>query len=299
MDNRSIKHILVAVDLDKATDGIIKRATELAIANKAKLTLLNVVQKKSTDEFLDNLFKKLLPKWLWLNTLEYKTSLMKQKIQSLVPGTTLAIEYLSIEAENPSQKILQVLKINRCDFLILGAHGKYTLRDIFTGTTAEDIAKRVHCPTLIVQSNPKKHYKSVLVPVDLSKTSKNAFDYAIHNFPEIKPTIIHVADYEFDKILNNEETKKVSKLKIIEVRKAITKYLLLKIKKLINGKKFPMLVVFGYPGPAIIKEANKKKWDLIVIGAQGHSKKHYIYVGHVANYVLSEINKDILIVPKP
>jgi nucleotide-binding universal stress UspA family protein len=86
------------------------------------------------------------------------------------------------------------------------------------------------------------------------------------------------------------------------LRKAVLFYLDNKMKKFIKGhtkqlNKNPYSIQLGYPGPIIIKESRKIDCDLIIMGTQAHSKAHYLFIGSVANWVLAETDKDILLIP--
>jgi nucleotide-binding universal stress UspA family protein len=74
------------------------------------------------------------------------------------------------------------------------------------------------------------------------------------------------------------------------------------MKKFIKsfGKKHQKLscsIDLGYPGTIILREAEKKNRDLIIMGTQGHSRIHYLFMGRVAYGVLRETTKDIFLVP--
>lgn len=180
MGNKSskLKNILVAIDFSENSDFAISRAIEIAKSTNANLTFLHVVQKKYLDNFADSTLNNLLPKGLYLTTKEYKDELFKEKIRSL-SRYKLNIKHVVIPKGKPAVKILQNVKKYKTDLLIMGAHGKYSIRDTFVGTTAEYIAQRITCPVLIVKNFSKKPYRKILVPVDFSATSKTAFNYSL------------------------------------------------------------------------------------------------------------------------
>lgn len=295
-----VKNILVAIDFSKNADFALTRALEIAKNFNAKITLLNVIQKNQTDNFLDTTLKKFLPKGLWITTEEYKKTLLQEKIQ-LLWKDHLEISYATISKGKPAQKILHYAKHNNIDLLIIGAHGKYSIRDTFVGTTAEYIAKHTKRPVLIVKNKPINGYKKIFVPTDFSNVSKKAFSYAMKLFPNNAIRLFHVGDYEFENILK-EKAKEINQKKFNQIKKAIFSYLEAKMKKFIKGhskklNKHPYKITLGYPGATIVDEIKKSKQDLVVMGTQGHGRKHYLFIGSVANWVLTETNSDILLVP--
>lgn len=297
-----LKNILVAIDFSENSDFAITRAIQIAKQSKANLTLLHVVQKQHLDNFIDDTFKKLLPKGLWLTTEQYKDELVQEKIRSL-SRHKLNIKHIIIPHGKPAVKILQYMKKYKVDLLIMGAHGQHSIRDAFVGTTAEHIAQRTNCPVLIVKCSPKNPYKKILVPIDFSNASKTAFSYCLKLFPKASTHLIHVGDYEYEDILNKEQAEEnIPKNKITKIRKAILFYLDNKMKTFIKGQhkqlnRTPYNIKLGYPGPTIVNESQKLGCDLIVMGTQGHGRIHYLFMGRVANWVLAETDKDILVVP--
>lgn len=300
---RKLTHILIASDfLSETSDFALTRAIEIAKKTKGNLTILHVVQKMYLDNVLDNALKKILPKSLWLTTEEYKEQLVQEKIRSL-SKENLNIKYAIIPTGKPPIKILQYAKKSKADLLIMGAHGKYSIRDTFVGTTAEYVVKKTKCPVLIVKNSPNKYYKKILVPVDFSDSSKNALNYTLQLFPTSSLQLIHVGDYQYEELLKKEKkAEEMSKNKINKLRKAILYYLENQMKKFIKGhgkqlNKHPYTIKLGYPGPTILNEAKKFNPDLIIMGTQGHGRIHYLFIGSVANWVLTETDKDILLVP--
>lgn len=128
-------------------------------------------------------------------------------------------------------------------------------------------------------------------------------NYALQVFNNRNTRLIHVGDYEYENLLIREEKEEqVPRNKIIKMRKAILFYLDNRMKKFIRGfrnklDKNPYNITIGYPGPIITKEAIKLNHDLIIMGTQGHGRIHYLFIGSVANRVLTETDKDILLVP--
>lgn len=300
--SKKLKKILVAIDFSESSDFALSRAVELAKANNAEITILHVIEKKHLDELLDNYLSKILPESLWLTTEEYYLNLLQEKINSL-STQNLKIKKVIISKGKPPVKVLYYAKKNKFDLLVIGAHGKYSIRDSFVGTTAEYIAAKTKCPVLIIKNKPVKSYSKILVPIDFSAPSKNALNSALQLFSNASIELLHIGDHEYENLLKQEIKKEnIPKNKLIKLRKAVFFYLEDKMKKFIKsvGKKHQKLscsIDLGYPGPIILKESAKKNRDLIAMGTQGHGKMHYLFMGRVAHAVLRETEKDILLVP--
>lgn len=293
-----LRNIVVTTDLSENSDFAIIRAARIAKSLKANLIILHVIEKK----FFDATLESIIAKEILQTPEEYATNFIQKKIHQL-SRYKLNINYIIISKGKPAIKITQYIKKNKIDLLVMGAHGKYTLRDTFVGTTAEYLIKKTSCPVLIVKNEPYKAYRKILVPVDFTNVSKKVLKYVIQLFPESNIRLIHIGDYAYENLLQQVKYKdEIPKHKIIKMRKAILFYLQAKMKKFIHGytkklNKKPFTITLGYPGPTIINETKEQNLDLIAMGTQGHGHIHYLFIGSVANYVLTETDKDILLVP--
>lgn len=63
-----------------------------------------------------------------------------------------------------------------------------------------------------------------------------------------------------------------------------------------NGIIFEQKIVFGDPGYSIVKFANDKNFDIIVIGARGLGAIREMFFGSVSNYVLHKSSLPILVI---
>jgi universal stress protein E len=62
----------------------------------------------------------------------------------------------------------------KADLIVMGAHRKELLRDIFVGTTIERVIRTGSHPVLMVNSEVEQSYSNVLAAVDMSEPSARA-----------------------------------------------------------------------------------------------------------------------------
>jgi nucleotide-binding universal stress UspA family protein len=294
---QKIKHVLIATDFSDPSQIAISRAVSLAKQCKAQITLLHVAKKS----FFEQVIAKSIPviSEILISPEEYATSLLKKMTQQYSKDK-IKIKYVILSGEEPAKKILQYTKNKKNTLLIIGSHDKYSVHDWFVGTTAEYIARKTTIPVLIIKNKLQKPYQKILIPVDFSMTSKNALLFASNLFPSAKLKLLHAHDYEFEKLIKNE--KPITQDKTNEIRQSILLLLSDKMKEFIISchKKLSKLtfdVKLGHPGMTIVQEAKKSKQDLIIMGTEGHSRKHYLFIGRTASRVLIEIDRDLLLVP--
>ena len=291
------KRILVATDFSEHSHAAILKAIDLAKKCKAKITLVHVAKKSLLEKVMARTVP-LLGKAL-ITSEENALALFK-KIVPHYSKEKIKIKHVILSGEQPAQKILKYSKDHKIDLLIIGTHGKYSIHDWYVGTTAEYISRMTTVPVLIVKNAIQKSYQKILVPLDFSNASKNALLFAYALFPKSNLKLLHVADQDFEELLKNK--KEIASNKIKLMRKSILLFLSQKMKDFIKkcNKKFAKLTLniqFGYPGVAIIKEAKQSHQDLVVMGTEGHSQRHYLFMGRTASRVLIETDKDLLLVP--
>lgn len=291
-----LKRILVATDFSEHSKFAILRAIDLAKKNKARLTILHIAEKGFLEKMMEEI--PVIGKVL-ITPEEYATSILKKQIAKL-SDNKIKINYSIIQGEYPAKKIVKYAKDNKIDLLVMGAHGKYSIHDWFVGTTTEFVAKKTFCPVLIIKKTSKKSYQKILVPVDFSTASKEALQFASTLFPNNDFHLLHVGDHEYEDILKKEEN--ISKEKVKTMRESILFLMKDKTKNFIKSfstklSKIPMEIKLGYPGVVIIDEAKRLNQDLVIMGTEGHSQRHYLFIGRVASRVLIEIDRDILLVP--
>lgn len=294
---KKIKRILVATDFSEQSQFAISRAVVIAKANKAELLILHVTQKGIIDKVVD----KVLPaaRIILLTPKEYAEQLLDEQISKLA-SHELKIKKIILTGEHPAKKIVHFAKHNNIDLIVMGAHGKYSIHDWFVGTTAEYVAEKTICPVLIIKNKSKKTYKKILIPVDFSLASKNAVEFSTQLLPKSDVRVLHVGDQSYKDFLENDDDLPPGTSN--KLRKEIFSLLMNKTEKFINEcrskfKKLTYDIKLGYPGIVILQEAKKTNRDLVIMGTEGHSRYHYLWLGRVASRVLIEIEKDILLVP--
>lgn len=293
-----LKRILVATDLSEHGQFAILRAVELAKTTKAQLTILHIAKKG----FLEKMVEEVVPivGKVLITPEEYARSLLQKQIAKLSKNK-INIQYAIVPGDRPALKILKYAKDHKFDLLILGAHSRYSIHDWFVGTTAEYVARKTQLPVLIIKNPPHKAYKKILLPIDFSATSKNVVQFATQLFTKTDFHLLHVGDHDYEELLEKE--KNMPKEKIKTMREAILFLLSAKMKKFIKACNPKLLKSFcdiklGYPGTVIIDEAKRLNQDLVIMGTEGHSQRHYLFIGRVASRVLLESDRDILLVPQ-
>lgn len=135
--------------------------------------------------------------------------------------------------------------------------------------------------------------RTILVPLDGSKSSFKGLEEAIYiaQLCSAKITILHVISSLppipiTDKIWKYRELVKRQANEIFNKARQIAKK---------YGIDFEEEMIFGYPQYDISYFANKKKFDLVVIGARGLSSIKELFLGSVSNATVHKSKVPVLI----
>jgi len=135
--------------------------------------------------------------------------------------------------------------------------------------------------------------KKILVPIDGSKNSFRGLDEAIAIARQGHATItgLYVIPLPQPKVYPQISEIKKHFLKLAKdfMDKA-------KTNSAQKGILFYKKIEYGDEGPQIVKYAQDKKFDLIVIGSRGYSGIKQLLIGSTANYVLHKSKLPLLVV---
>ncbi|MDC8447698.1 MAG: universal stress protein [Nitrospira sp.] len=292
-----------------ATDGSLGSATAevyacgLAQSWGASLTVMSVLEfppGMNPDDAVNRLYLDELMK-------DVTTKLTDLKMRAV----SLGIPVQSYVATGiPSEEVLTVARTQGTELIVVGTRGKTGLEHILLGSTAERIMRRAPCPVLTVpmdaqradgNSNTEKASttpKRMLVPVDFSDCSLDAFEYAalIAQRSKVSLNLLHVLEpvsYGLDFTLPHWAQRESSKTAVTErlsdLASALTS----------AGLASDFLISGGLPADSILDTARAQSVDVIVMGTHGRRGLSHVLFGSVAESVVRRSSCPVLTVRSP
>jgi nucleotide-binding universal stress UspA family protein len=135
--------------------------------------------------------------------------------------------------------------------------------------------------------------KQILVPLDGSPNSFRGLDVAINMARQCHATITGLYVVGIVKPRTSEPISSPEKLFLEHAQKIMKKA---KLKAAKKGILFFDRVSYGDCEKRIVDVAQRKNFDLIVIGSRGMGSAKEIFLGSTSNYVLHKSKKPVLIV---
>lgn len=279
--------ILVATDFSTRSHRALRRAGLLAQAKGAELIILHVVDDDQPKELVE---------------IESREAgrILAQQISATTELNGAQCSPMVVTGD-PFEGILRAAGSINADLIVLGAHRKQLLRDIFIGTTIERVIRTGAFPVLMVNSEALHNYGDILVAVDMSEPSAHAiragkalafFEGArlifIHAFLAVGAGLMARADItreDIDKYIADERVRAGGELAAF----------LRKEESMVPN--WALRVREGTPIEVISATVKEVQPDLLLIGTHGRSGLPRALLGSVAEEVLRSVDVDVLAVP--
>lgn len=159
----------------------------------------------------------------------------------------------------------------RCDMISMGMAGEHALwRDALLGSNLESVARQTHKPIMVSPEKFKKISK-MLIAYDGSSFSRQALvtGAAIAQKAGIPLTVIHVSD--------EKERGEIVLLQAVESLKAY-------------DVTYDTIIEDGEPAESIIGTCKNGNYNLMVMGAYGHSRLRELVLGSSTVQIMRKVN---------
>jgi len=139
-------HILVAVDFSDSASSVLSKARQIAEQNKAKLSLLHVVEYLPP---IDSAYEPILAS-NWSIDEQQLLSRADNSLQQLCLQHSLQDAALNVVLGTPKHEITQFVTDHQCDLIVMGSHGRHGI-SLLLGSTANAVLHEMPCDILAVK----------------------------------------------------------------------------------------------------------------------------------------------------
>ena len=282
-----MKKILCATDLSSRADLAVDRAADLAAEFGAELCLLHVVDEDQPRDIV-----------------EVEVQRARAVLESR--GATMRLPIPNVQCEiavgSVFEGIVKMAQTWNADLLVLGAHRRRILRDVVVGTTIERVMRTGQHPVLMVNAATRVRYGSVLLALDASDASARAVRAAqsLGLLDNARVFVVHAFEPLYKGMLGwtgvREDT--ITKYSAIWEREAGEEIRHFLSQLGLNGAAAHVVLKEEPPFSAIKGAVDLLRPHLLVVGTHGRTGLARALLGSVAERVLSEIECDILAVPR-
>lgn len=280
--------ILCATDLLPKTDPAIERAHQLRAELGARLTLMHVVIPGTTPD----------------GTLEQRLLSANSRLAGRARRATAPVE-LVVRCGRPPKVVTETARSRHADLVVIGPHEVDPVADAIRGTLTEHIVGDARCPVLIVRRRVRDEYRSVMLALDGSPTSRNVIDTAealglSRRGVDRRLTAIHAHEPPYEAMMTSvgvgdASVAKYAAATLAQAAEAMRAELRARSN---HPERYRLLVVEGRPVPAIRRAMEEETPDLVMLGTRGLGRFRRALLGSTANEILRTTDCDVLLVPE-
>ena len=212
--------------------------------------------------------------------------------------------HLVAEAGDASAAIVDQALTTGADLIVIGTHGRRGFKRLLLGSVAETVLHEASCPVLTVSpqttatTSDVVTFKRILCPIDFSPSALQAFGFALDLARQAGGlvTLLHVFEW-----LPEHESRASAHFNVPEFRGHMINDARERLRSLVSEESKPWceideVVVSGRSHREILRTAEERSADLIVMGAQGRGGLGLALFGSTTQQVVRSARCPVLTV---
>lgn len=294
---RKIASILAATDLTEVSDEVLRATAALAALTGAKLHVLHAFDFHAlpySDAYVAHAtFQGRID--------DARRALDEQIHRTVPPEVDVASRDVVIFVAH--RAILELAGAVGADLIVMGPHRRRARGDAFLGSTVDRVIRTADVPCLVVRGPLSLPLRRVLVPLDLSLHALGALDVALEWSDALRPseddeplgprvTVMHVIPRVFDVKDVSFESAVIGPELDREVEAALARVGgagVLDVREEVRWG--------DAPAEEILRAAERKEVDLLILATHGHGALKRALIGSVASAVARRADCPVLLVP--
>jgi nucleotide-binding universal stress UspA family protein len=305
MKTLSIRNILVPIDFSTISIQTIESAKRLAHRFGASIHLAHVHHWQYPADFVGPMISSgFLPQ----SFEEQRNKRLAEELKTIASKARLSPRDQTHLRTGASafHEICKLAQEIRADLVVMPTHGYTGLKHVFLGSTAERVVQHSPCPVFVVRSKKRKSQtgqpvtpRTILVPTDFSRCSREGLQYAIGFANEFGARIILLHATYLGYIYSSEGTALYD---IPGLQEAARKHAERKMRDLVRAinfgrVKFSTAFTEGSPALDICAFAKHHDVDLIITSTHGLTGFQHVLIGSIAEKVVRHALCSVLVVP--
>lgn len=194
------------------------------------------------------------------------------------------------------------------DMLVMGTHGRSGFERLVLGSVTEKVLRKAECPVLSVPRRisdvvpaPSVLFKRVVCAIDFSDCSIHALNYAmsIAQEADARLTVLHVVETPPTALLDTHETVRGGPHSLQEFIHAAEEERRERLEAAVPDAvrsycDVETVMAVGKPYREILRVAQERDSDLIVIGIHGRGATDLLFFGSTAQHVVRQATCPVL-----
>lgn len=298
--SKKIETVLIGTSLTEASDEVVRTGLKVARAARARVVLAHAYSLQTAYGGAP-----FVPEVSMGEVMEAERQALRRLMTNQADRIGLKAEELAgmlLEPGPAHQMIMEAARRKSADLIVVGATESPVLSKLF-GSTADRVVRKAICPVLVVRREMPIPPTRVLLPVDLSFLSAEAFRKGLEvvaalsqdvgpatNLPELEALYV-VTELDRHLFATEEAPSMAEEHSREEMRRFLDRH------AADSALKVTPRIESGYVEDEILLRI--REWDptLVVVGTHGRSGFERFMVGSVATRVIRDGGANILVVP--
>jgi len=288
-----IKRVLVACDLTEMDETLVRYIAMLSnVISLDRVYFFNVMQDMELPEEIAKKYPDLMA------PMDEST---KKEIQYTIDeeaGNQIKCEYeIKVTDGNRAEKILKWAKVKEVDLIVMGRK----LQSNGEGIVSGKVVRLAPCSVILIPETLPERLSNVVVPIDYSKASKLAFEFALNlasNIDGLKITCLNIYNVPTGYHMSGKSFEEFAEIMMENSKMSFSKFINEYDTKGIKIDAQYELDDHKNISKKIFKFSVSEKASAIVIGSKGRTQAAAILLGSIAEKLI-KINSQLpLIVVK-
>jgi nucleotide-binding universal stress UspA family protein len=296
-------HIIVPTDFSTTSREALPYAYKFALAYGSKITLLHAITMFEYDPYD--------PKQNFSSLDEIYANLKASADASCIEiiqdahnqSNELRLEKVTERGISAREVIIDYAKENDADLIIMATHGRSGISNVLLGSVTEKVIQSAPCPVVAVKKPQhadlkKLLFNNILVPTDFSESSRNAMEYALGIAKKFRSrvSVMHAVDIRFNPAYYAAGVESIFELDP-DIKPRIQARLEAFLQSFdLSGATVTTHVTDGKSHREIVKTAQIKQHDLIVMSTSGHDEIADYLIGSTTDRVIKRAPCPVLVV---
>lgn len=294
------KHILATTDMSDSSRPALAYASAFASGYGANLSLLHVVPTFDAIQMPPGTLGESV-QMVYPPSRDEVIATMQRHVESA--GLAAASVYLMAEAGDPVDTIVDQAISIPADLIVIGTHGRSGFNRFLYGSVTEQVLHRSPCPVLTVPPHSagapsEARFKRILCAMDFSPAAMQALGFALELGRQSRGLVMVQHAIEW---LADEEPRVHAHFNVAEYRTYLLDDARVRLDEVLASEDrmrvdVQPVVSAGRAYREILKEAEARAADLIVMGAQGRGGLGQALTGSATNQVVRAAGCPVLTV---
>ena len=297
---KKIETVLIGTSLTEASEEVVRTGLKVARAAQARVALVHAYAPRVAYGGAP-----FVPELPMEGVVEAEKESLRREMESQAVRLGIKPEELAgfeLGLAPAHQMLMETAKALHAGLIVVGAAEAPRIAKLF-GSTADRVVRKATCPVLVVRRELAMPPARVLLPVDLSFLSAEAFREGLEvlgllarergpaaTLPEVEA--MYVATELDRRLFAPEEAPEKAET---HAREELVRFLV----RHAAGSPFKVVprVVSGYVEDEILLRVREWEPSLLVIGTHGRSGFERFLLGSVAGRVIRDGNTNMLVIP--